>query len=80
LSSEHDFADTTLTKDIEGELMKDIEGAFRAACAMHRDGYTYCDTKEYIKRRFKLDDGAARKVLVRAASDPVEKQRSPASA
>ncbi len=78
MSSEQDFADTTLKK-IEGELMKDIEGAFRAACALHRDGYTYCATKEYIKRRFKLDDGSARKVLLRAASAPVEKQRSPAS-
>jgi hypothetical protein len=60
--------------------MKDIEGAFRAACAMHRDGYTYSDTKEYIKRRFSLDDGAARKVLVRVSSGPIEMQRTPASA
>jgi hypothetical protein len=60
--------------------MRDIEGAFRAACAMHRDGYSYGATKEYIKRHFKLDDGAARKVLVRAAAGPVERQRPPASA
>jgi hypothetical protein len=60
--------------------MKDIEGAFRAACTLRRDGYTYSATKEYIKRRFQLDDRAARKVLDRAASGSAEKQRSPASA
>jgi hypothetical protein len=67
-------------KEIEGELVKDIEGAFRAACALQRDGYTYCATKAYIKVKFRLDDDAARKVLARVASGPVEKQRSPASA
>ena len=60
--------------------MKDIEGAFRAACALQRDGYTYCATKAYIKVKFRLDDDAARKVLARVSSGPVEKQRSPTSA
>jgi hypothetical protein len=67
-------------KEIEGELVKDIEGAFRAALALQRDGYTYCATKAYIKVRFRLDDDAARKVLARVSSGPVEKQRPPVSA
>jgi hypothetical protein len=51
--------------------MKDIEGAFRAACALR---------KAYIKVKFRLDDGAARKVLARVSSAPVEKQRPAVSA
>ena len=60
--------------------MKDIEAAFRAACALHRDGYTYCATKAYIKVRFRLDEQAARKILARVSSGAVEKQRPPVSA
>jgi hypothetical protein len=60
--------------------MKDIEGAFRAACALQKDGYSYSATKAYIKVKFRLDDGAARKVLARVSSGPVEKQRPPVSA
>jgi hypothetical protein len=43
--------------------MKDIEGAFRAACALQRDVDTYCAAKACIKVRFRLDEAAARKVL-----------------
>jgi hypothetical protein len=60
--------------------MKDVDGAFRAACALRRDGYTYCATKAYIKVKFRLDDSAARKVLARVSASPVEKQRPPVSA
>ncbi len=60
--------------------MKDIEGAFRAALTLQKDGYTYCATKAYIKVRFRLDDDAARKVLARVSSGPVEKQRPSVSA